>query len=124
MSQIEKQAKPTTIRIRKEKTKKPATIRIRDKVKYIKSLWLGAEHFSGRFTGSVVFRNALRVDKGIDIPYKEVCRILHEIPTFVQSTKRRYIFPRRHYHAEGFASLLQADLGEMASFDNKKSGCV
>jgi hypothetical protein len=88
--------------------------------KYIQSLWLGAEHFSARFVGSVVFKNALLTDKGINLPYKQVCDILHKIPTFVQHLKRRFKFPRRHYHAGGFASIFQADLGELVPYDNKR----
>jgi hypothetical protein len=83
---------------------------------YIRSLWKGAENFSARYTGTVIFRAALKSDKNINLSYKRVSQILHEIPLFVQTKKRRFRFPRRKYHAGGFCAIWQADIGQLHAY--------
>jgi len=76
--------------------------------------------FPGAFSGSVTFTQLLHTDAGINLKYKDVLKILHSIPTFVQSAKRRYKFPRRSYNIQGFGELMQADLG----FLNESNGYI
>lgn len=68
-------------------------------------------NFAGSFSGSVVFNDLLASDKHIFLPYDTVQKILHSLPEYVQSAKKRFVFPRRTYDVHGFGSVMASDLG-------------
>lgn len=68
-------------------------------------------NYEGSFCGSVVFTRVLAAQEHIFLPYRKILRLLHSIADYVESSKKRFVFPRRSYDVHGFGVIFQTDVG-------------
>lgn len=82
--------------------------------KQLHDLWEN-RNFRGSFTGVESFRKALREEKGLDIPYNVLMKLMLRNANFVKTIRPQRRFPRRHLTVHGFLTVVQADLAVMPS---------
>ncbi len=77
----------------------------------LKNLWSGNDPtFHSAHSGSRNFWLALKVEKGIDVPYRRVLKVLRSIEDYAITQRRVFKFPRQNYNSvRGFFALVQAD---------------
>ena len=89
--------------------------------KKIRELWR-KPGFPGAFTGLSNFRATLALDKNIHLSRIKLFHIMQDDEDFILETKRkRKQIPRRPLVVHGVASVWQADIGEMFTFNKFKS---
>ncbi len=78
----------------------------------IAALWEGKgdKNFQSAHTGSRNFWLALKLEKGIDVPYRRVLSVLRTIEDYALTQRRVFKFPRQNYNGvRGFFQVVQAD---------------
>ncbi len=79
--------------------------------KELRRLWSGEDPtFHSAHSGSRNFWLALKIEKGIDIPYRRVLSVLRSIEDYAVTQRRVFKFPRQNYDSvRGYFQLVQCD---------------
>ena len=89
-----------------------------NEIELIRKLWR-TPTFSGAFAGISTFKNALKIEKNIEIARNDLTKIMQKDHEFLlESNKFQKQFPRRKMNVHGFCSLWQCDLAMMFPFQN------
>ncbi len=80
----------------------------------ITNLWGGKDpEFSAPFSGVSTMKQALFLEKQINISKNSLRQILMKIPTYLMHVQARKKFPRRKYNALGFGLLVEVCVVEI-----------
>ncbi len=83
----------------------------------IRKLWRNPR-FSGCYSGLRNFHTALKLEKNISIPEKDLFNILKQDRNYIlEMRKVKKKINRRKMNIHGYGILWQADLGELYNFD-------
>ena len=63
--------------------------------------------------GAQTFKDALYIEKGLNVPYNRILKALHEYDELIMSQQRKIKFKRRSYHASSVHESLEIDIAEM-----------
>ncbi len=98
-----------------------ATMVTEKEKKKIRALWR-TPSFAGSFSGLANFRTSLATEKDIHLSHSELFNIMKEDENFILETKKRVKrFKRREMVVHGFATVWQADIGDMFQFNKVSS---
>ena len=63
--------------------------------------------------GAQTFKDALYIEKGLNVPYNKVLKALHKYDELIMSQQRKIKIKRRSYHASSVHESLEIDIAEM-----------
>ena len=63
--------------------------------------------------GAQTFKDALYIEKGLNVPYNKVLKAIHEYDELIMSQQRKIKIKRRSYHASSVHESLEIDIAEM-----------